>query len=144
MSQVLVGLVGAPKSEVSITIVLADDSEIVRKGIRQLLTNHSEIEILAEAADFAQTIQMTNDLKPQVIVMDLYMPDETSFNPQDVKSHLKGCSELLAISLSNDEDAKALAESLGATILLDKANLADTLIPSIVKLSQKRRSAASH
>ena len=141
MSQVLVGLI---ESEVPITILLADDSEIVRKGIRQLLTTHSEIEILAEAADFAQTIQMTNDLKPQVIVMDLYMPDETSFNPQDVKSHLNGCSELLAISLSNDEDAKALAESLGATILLDKANLADTLIPSIVKLSQKRRSAASH
>jgi len=140
MSQVLVGLI---ESEVPITILLADDSEIVRKGIRQLLTTHSEIEILAEAADFAQTIQMTNDLKPQVIVMDLYMPDETSFNPQNVKSHLRGCSELLAISLSNNEDAKALAESLGATILLDKANLAYTPIPSILQLSQERRSAAS-
>jgi DNA-binding NarL/FixJ family response regulator len=140
MSQVLVGLI---ESEVPITILLADDSEIVRKGIRQLLTTHSEIEILAEAADFAQTIQMTNDLKPQVIVMDLYMPDETSFTPQDVKSHLEECAELLAISLSNDEDAKALAESLGATILLDKANLAYTPIPSILQLSQERRSAAS-
>jgi two-component system response regulator DevR len=144
MSQILIGSSSAPKSKVSITILLADDSEIVRKGIRQLLTTHSEIEILAEAADFAQTIQMTNEMKPQVVVMDLYMPDETSFPPQDVKSHLKDCSELLAISLSNDENAKALAESLGATILLDKANLADTLIPSIVQLSQKRRSAASH
>jgi hypothetical protein len=86
---------------------------------------------------------MTNDVKPQVIVMDLYMPDETSFTPQDVKSHLEECAELLAISLSNDEDAKALAESLGATILLDKANLAYTPIPSILQLSQERRSAAS-
>jgi two-component system response regulator DevR len=144
MSQALIGSSAAQKSEVSITILLADDSEIVRKGIRQLLTTHSEIEILAEAANFAQTIQMTKDVKPQVIVMDLYMPDETSFTPQDVKSHLNNCSELLAISLSNDEDAKALAERLGATILLDKANLADTLIPSIVQLSQKRRSDASH
>jgi hypothetical protein len=85
------------------------------------------------------------DFTPQLrLIWTALMPDETSFNPQDVKSHLRGCSELLAISLSNNEDAKALAESLGATILLDKANLADTLIPSIVKLSQKRRSAASH
>jgi hypothetical protein len=55
---------------------------------------------------------MTNDVKPQVIVMDLYMRDETSFTPEDVKSHLKDRSELLAISLSNDKDAKALAEDL--------------------------------
>jgi hypothetical protein len=42
MSQILIGSSSGQKSEVSITILLADDSEIVRKGIRQLLTTHSE------------------------------------------------------------------------------------------------------
>jgi DNA-binding NarL/FixJ family response regulator len=127
----------------SIKILLADDSEIVRRGIRQLLSAETEIEIVGEAADFAQTIQMVSDVKPEVIVLDLHMPGETSFSPQAVKSRLNHGSQLLAISLSNDEEAKALAESFGASVLLDKMNLADTLIPSIVRLGQKRRSAVA-
>jgi hypothetical protein len=63
---------------------LADDSEIVRRGIRQLLSAETEIEIVGEAADFAQTVQMVSDVKPEVIVLDLHMPGETNFSPQAV------------------------------------------------------------
>jgi DNA-binding NarL/FixJ family response regulator len=126
----------------SIKILLADDSEIVRRGIRQLVAAQTEIQIVAEAVDFAQTIQMANDLKPRVIVMDLHMPDEFNVTPQDMKSLLNHGSQLLAISLSNDEDAKELAESFGATILLDKIDLANTLIPTIMQLGRKQGFAA--
>ena len=126
----------------SIKILLADDSEIVRRGIRQLVAAQTEIQIVAEAANFAQTIQMANDLKPRVIVMDLHMPDEFNVTPQDMKSLLNHGSQLLAISLWNDEDAKELAESFGATILLDKMDLANTLIPTIMQLGRKQGFAA--
>src|SRR5580700_218580 len=128
----------------SIKILLADDSEIVRRGIRQLLLSaETEIEIVGEAADFAQTIQMVSDVKPEVIVLDLHMPGETNFSPQAVKSRLTQGSQLLAISLSNDEEAKALSEGFGAVVLLDKIDLARTLIPAIVQLGRKRRSAVA-
>jgi len=128
----------------SIKILLADDSEIVRRGIRQLLLSaETEIEIVGEAADFAQTIQMVSDVKPEVIVLDLHMPGETNFSPQAVKSRLTRGSRLLAISLSNDEEAKALSEGFGAVVLLDKIDLARTLIPAIVQLGRKRRSAVA-
>jgi DNA-binding NarL/FixJ family response regulator len=143
MSQVMVGSKAIQNSYMSIKILLADDSEIVRRGIRQLLATQTGIEIVGEAANFAQTIQMVSVMKPEVIVLDLHMPGETSFSPQAVKSRLNHGSQLLAISLSNDEEAKALAESFGASVLLDKMNLADTLIPSIVRLGQKRRSAVA-
>jgi hypothetical protein len=65
---------------------VADDSDIVRRAIRSILATQPEVELVGEAADFAQTIQMANDLKPQVIVMDLHMPDEVEITPQDVKS----------------------------------------------------------
>jgi two-component system response regulator DevR len=126
----------------SIKILLADDSEIVRRGIRQLVAAQTEIQIVAETANFAQTIQMANDLKPRVIVMDLHMPDEFIVTPQDMKSLLNHGSQLLAISLWNDEDAKELAESFGATILLDKMDLANTLIPTIMQLGRKQGFAA--
>jgi DNA-binding NarL/FixJ family response regulator len=130
-------------SDLSITVLLADDSEIVRRGIRQLLATQSEIEIVAEAADFAQTIQLANDLKPRLIVMDLHMPEELKATSPNIKSHLNCGSEILAISLSNDEDTMALARSIGATVLLDKISLADTLIPTIVRLGQRHRSAVA-
>jgi DNA-binding NarL/FixJ family response regulator len=127
----------------SIKVLVADDSEIMRRGIRQLLATETEIEIVAEAADFSQTIRFVNDLKPRVIVMDLHMPGESSISPEDIKSHLNHGSQLLTISLANDEETKDLAESYGASALLDKMSLADTLIPTIVRLGRRAKSAAS-
>jgi DNA-binding NarL/FixJ family response regulator len=117
-----------------IRVFLADDSEITRRAIRRLLEARPEVELVGEAADFAQTIQMANDLKPQVIVMDLHMPDETKITPQDVKSHLNHGALLLAISLWDDVDTKALADRLGAAILLDKKDLGNELFPTIMRL----------
>jgi two-component system, NarL family, response regulator DevR len=74
--------------DTSIEILVADDSEIVRRGIRQLLSAQTEITIVGEAASFVQTIQMASDLEPRVIVMDLHMPDENAITPQEVKSLL--------------------------------------------------------
>ena len=118
----------------SIKVLLADDSELVRRGIRSLLRSQPEIELVGEADNFAQAIQMANDLAPHVIVMDLHMPHENSISPQEVKSQLNRGARTLAISLWTDEDAQALARMLGAVTLLDKAKLGSTLIPAIVQL----------
>jgi DNA-binding NarL/FixJ family response regulator len=124
-----------------IKVLLADDSEIVRRGIRALLRSQPEIELVGEAADFCQTIRMMNELKPQVIVLDLHMPDGTEATLLDVKSHLHHDSWVLAMSVSNDPETKALAESLGTFPLLDKMELDDKLIPTIMQLvSPKTRS----
>ena len=142
MSEVLASSNALQNGDISIKVLLADDSEIVRRGIRQLLSAETEIEIVGEAANFAQTTKIANDVKPEVIVRDLPMPDETNFSPQVFKSHLNRGSRLLAISLSNDEEAKTLAESLGASVLLDKMDLANTLIPTILQLKRERSAAA--
>jgi DNA-binding NarL/FixJ family response regulator len=117
-----------------ITVLLADDSDVVRQAIRRVLEAEPEIELVSEATDFAQLIQITNDLTPNVIVMDLHMPDENVVDPMSVKSLLNHGSRILAISLSNDEDANVLAQTLGAVSLLDKAELFTRLIPAIVQL----------
>jgi DNA-binding NarL/FixJ family response regulator len=119
-----------------IKVLLADDSEIVRRGMRQLLMAQPGIEIVAECSDFAQTIKMTRDLNPQLVILDLHMPDESNFPPQDVKSQLNPDVRVLAISFANDEETKDLAESIGAAVLLDKIDLAHRLIPTIMQLSR--------
>ena len=116
----------------SIKVLLADDSEIVRRAIRALLRSQPEIELVGEAANFAQAIQLANALTPHV--MDLHMPDENSINLLDVKSQMNRGARTLAISMWNDEETQTLAQMLGAVTLLDKAELGSTLIPAIVQL----------
>jgi DNA-binding NarL/FixJ family response regulator len=143
VSEVRVRFNALENSNSSIKILLADDSEIVRRGIRQLLAAQTEIEIVGEAANFAQTIRMTRDLNPQVVILDLHMPDENNIRPQEVKSLLSLGSQVLAISIWNEKESKELAESLGANVLLDKMNLANTLIPTIMRLKRKAGTAAA-
>jgi two-component system response regulator DevR len=113
-----------------ISVLLADDSEIMRNAIVGILRDDPDVQLLAQASSFIQTMELTSRLHPQVVVMDLYMKDEKDVTPSQVKSSLRG-SVLLAISLRNDDETKAMAESFGAVILLDKVNLAAELIPAI-------------
>ena len=126
-----------------ITVLLADDKEVVLSSIRLLLGSDPEIRIVGEAASFRQTIQSATDLKPQIIVMDVHMPDDSSVSPQEIKSQLDTLgSRLIAMSFWNDEDTQALAESLGAVTLLDKMRLVTELIPAIKAATVTQRTAS--
>lgn len=116
-----------------IKLLLADDSKIVRRGICQLLAGRADITVVGEAGNFAQTIALAKGLGPRIVLMDLHMPDEREFSPQRVRANLNKGSSLLAMSLSNDDEAAQLAQRFGAALLLDKAELAQVLIPSIVQ-----------
>ena len=64
--------------------------------------------------------------------MDLHMQDEHEYTPELVKSQILLHTKcIVAMSLWNDDDAKALAKSFGAHVLLDKMNLYSELIPAI-------------
>jgi DNA-binding NarL/FixJ family response regulator len=120
----------------AIRVLLADDAAVMRRLIRELLEVRPEIEVAGEAGDFAQTLRMASDLKPQVVVMDLHMPSGIRTPPAEVKSHLESCgSKLLAISIWNDEDTGALARDFGALVLLNKLDLNETLVPAILQLA---------
>jgi DNA-binding NarL/FixJ family response regulator len=113
-----------------ITVLLADGNESIRKAIQILLAHALDIHILAQATNFAQTVEFALKLKPQVILLDLHMPDEGLMTVEEVKSKLMG-SGLLAISLWYDEETRALAKNMGAMKLLDKARLGTDLISAI-------------
>ena len=113
-----------------ISVLLADDNEVVRSVIAKLLKGDSEIELVAECTGFKQTLELAAKFRPQVIIFDVHMCDERLYTPAQIKSSLDGC-RLLAISVWKDDETKALAESMGAASLLDKTILATELIPAI-------------
>jgi DNA-binding NarL/FixJ family response regulator len=116
----------------SIKVLLADDSDVMRRAIIKLLNEEPSTELVGEAKGFAETIQLANALKPDVLLMDLHMSDEREYSAESVRVQLSkdvGC--IVAISVWNDEKAKALAQRFGARVLLDKANLYAELISAI-------------
>ena len=124
-----------------IKVLLADDSDVMRRAIRGLLEEHPEIELVGEASDFGETVQMMTEFRPQVIVMDLNMKND-AMTLSDVKARLNDCdARVVAISFSNDETAQTLANKFGAVTLLDKMELADKLIPTIKKFSSPTATA---
>lgn len=58
----------------SVTVLLADDHPIVRQGMRNLLDAEASILVIGEAEDGLQTVQMAEQLKPDVVIVDMMMP----------------------------------------------------------------------
>jgi hypothetical protein len=74
------------------------------------------------------------ELKPDVIVFDLHMSD-------GIVVMLPDAPKMFAISFANDEEAKELADDIGAVRLLDKMELSETLVPAILELAPLRSRA---
>jgi DNA-binding NarL/FixJ family response regulator len=60
---------------VAIKIILADDHKIVRQGLRTMLESEADIEVIGEADDGRMAVRLARELSPQVIIMDVGMPD---------------------------------------------------------------------
>ena len=73
---------------------------------------------------------MIADFKPDVLLLDLHLPEKRHFTPALVKAQL-GTVCTIAVSFSNDTEAKELAESYGAATLLDKMSLYTEMLPAI-------------
>jgi DNA-binding NarL/FixJ family response regulator len=116
----------------AIRVLIADDSAVMRDAIARTLQVDPALEVVGEATSFAETLKQASTLNPDIVLLDLHMPDESRYLPEIVKGPLlenTGC--ILAISVWNDEKAKALAKNIGAVALLDKAHLFSNLISSI-------------
>src|SRR4029077_9745253 len=121
-------------------VLIADDSDVMRSAIRKILQEEPDIEVVGEASNFAKTVQLIADCKPDILLLDLHLPEERGFPPELVRAQLR-CVCTLAVSFSNDADAKALCESYGAVSLLDKMNLYSEMIPAITQCSNNQHSS---
>ena len=119
----------------SIKVLIADDTDIMREARRKVLREEPRIEIVGEATTFGQTMQAIVDFKPDVLLLDLHLAEKRDFCAALVKSQLVSVDHVLAVSFSNDAEARKLAAAYGAKLLLDKMKLFSDLVPAILGCS---------
>jgi DNA-binding NarL/FixJ family response regulator len=125
------------------TLVIADDSEAVRKALRNFFAGHSEFQILGEARDYAETITLVTELKPNLLLTDLRMPGLESRATEIAKLAEECRCPVIVMSFAADAEARSLAASTGATRLVDKTKLYETLIPTIEEVLREHGPAKS-
>jgi DNA-binding NarL/FixJ family response regulator len=109
-----------------IKVMLVDDQNLVRKGVRSLLELSDEIEVVAEAADGTEAIRMVPEVEPDVVLLDMRMPGLSGL---DVLRELasKGILPATIILTTFDDDELVLAgiQSGARGYLLKDVSLAD-------------------
>jgi len=118
-----------------IRMLLADDSDVIRRVLFVFLEDEPLIEIVGEAKDFTELLEKALALKPRIVLMDLHMRDQYKFKPEFVRSELQASTEhVLAMSRCYDDEAVGLSNSYGASLLLDKSKLITELVRTVEKL----------
>jgi PleD family two-component response regulator len=72
---------GRKRSQLKIKVLIADDSPLMRRAIRELLSQEAGIEIVGEAYTLSDTLAMKEQYQPDIVVMDLHMMEERDVPP---------------------------------------------------------------
>jgi DNA-binding NarL/FixJ family response regulator len=112
-------------------ILIADDHEAVRKGIRSLLMGHDGWEVLAEAVDGSDAIGKASELRPDMVLLDVGMPNLNGF--QVARRILKSSPEtkVLMVTVNADKHTAQEAKHVGARGFISKVDVVRDLIHAV-------------
>src|SRR3954465_11771478 len=114
-----------------IRVLLADDHTVVRQGLRALLDAEEDIEIIGEAENGRQALQLVKKLLPDVVVMDIAMPVLNGVEAtRQITRYVPNVKVLVLSTYSNDEYVEQLTEA-GAAGYLVKQTAANDLLKAI-------------
>jgi DNA-binding NarL/FixJ family response regulator len=121
-----------------IRVVLADDHAVMRRGIREILEGDTEVEVVGEAGDGREAIRLAQKLKPDVMVVDLGMPE---LNGLDAIRHIRRERpeiELLVFSMHDSEELIREVFSTGARGYVLKSDAELYLVEAVRSLSRHK------
>jgi DNA-binding NarL/FixJ family response regulator len=121
-----------------IRILLADDHTVVRDGLRALLEKQPDMAVVAEAADGRDSVRLAEELTPDVVIMDIAMPNMNGI--EATRRIAASCPRTAVVILSMHQDESYVLRSLkaGAKGYLLKDSLRSDVIDAIRTVAQGR------
>ena len=124
-------------------ILIADDHHMVRRGVGDLLSKEAGWEICGEATDAAQAIQKASELNPDLVLLDISLPDGSGL---EAARRIRQEIPHVRILMMSHHDATQFVQSAlesGADGCIDKARLALDLVTTIKNLQPRNSNLAS-
>ncbi len=113
------------------TVLLVDDHTILRQGVASLLRSAPDLNVIAEARTGAEAVQRATDLQPDLIVMDMSLPDIDGIEAGR-RIRQAGCaSEIIFLTMHNDPGLVEAAFEIGARGYLLKDDTMDDLLYAV-------------
>jgi DNA-binding NarL/FixJ family response regulator len=109
-------------------LLVVDDNEIVRMGVRTLLSQNKEWEICGEAADGVEAVQKVMDLAPDVVILDMSMP---RMNGLESAQRIRQIAPSTKIVMFSVHDTPTSARFVGADAFVVKSSAAQDLVEVI-------------
>jgi DNA-binding NarL/FixJ family response regulator len=121
-----------------IRILLADDHEIVRKGVRRMLEDQDGWVVCAEATNGREAVEMAAQHRPAVAVLDLSMPELNGFEATRQIRRESPQTEVLIFTMHDTENLIWKVLSAGARGFVLKSDVSEHLISAVTSLSRHR------
>ena len=114
-------------------VLVVDDSEIVRRGICQILQSQADIEVVCEAADGADAVRKVREHRPHLVLLDITMPVMNGFEAARRIKHEFPSTLILVVSQFDSAPFAREAIAAGAMGYVEKSNASTELIPMLRK-----------
>jgi DNA-binding NarL/FixJ family response regulator len=119
------------RSRIKIKILIADDHAIFRDALRKLLDSEEEITIVGEARNGAECIKKLGELKPDILLLDLRMPDKNGLAVLEEINFDTLPTHVIVLTAAEDDRDVVRAMRLGARGVVLKESAIDLLVKSI-------------
>ncbi|SRR5258706_6312962 len=126
---------GGNRSVRKLRILLADDHGVVRKGLRFLLESETDLEVVGEASDGRQAVDLAGELQPDVIVMDIAMPRLNGIDATSQIVKLNPNAGVIMLSMYSDEEYLVRTLTAGAKGYLLKDSAETDLVRAVRSVS---------
>ncbi len=114
--------------------MLADDHPIVRDGLRKLLMLEEDIEVVGEASDGREVVQVVQDSGPDVLILDLRMPYMDGLATLQALQQVEKKTKVIVLTASEDKNEFVQAMKLGCSGIVLKQTAPELIVKSIRKV----------
>src|SRR5438067_8008009 len=118
----------------SIRILIADDHPIVRDGLRKLLSLEDDFDVVGEAADGREVLDRVQELDPDVVLLDLRMPNLDGLSTLQAMAQLNKRTKVIVLTASEDKNEFVQAMKLGCSGIVLKQTAPELIVKSIRKV----------
>jgi PAS domain S-box-containing protein len=125
----------------SLRILIVDDHEVIRRGLRSLLSSRPEWEICGEAADGQAAVDKVRSLQPDLVLMDVTMPVMTGTEATRTILSEQIETKVIIISQNEPDVTRRMAAEAGASACVAKSDLSRDLLSTIDKVIEKPASS---